>query len=132
VPISQQRTQTLKSSRSMSSMSKFRQVSSPRRSNDVAVPPLPPLPQSAFTTSLSKPLPPSPTPRSSLGRLPPQQPPPLPKKPPPPAPEKKVKLTKRKGLTPPELEHIPRLLPVFAELVRDRFLCRVYHFTLFF
>ncbi|KAF9259537.1 hypothetical protein L218DRAFT_990028 [Marasmius fiardii PR-910] len=88
-PVSSPQPGPLKSSRSLISLNR-----SSRHNEDI--PPVPPIPGTPLRTAMSKPLPPSPLP-----------------KPPP-------KNNKRKGrnLQPPELIHIPQLLPVFKEMIR--------------
>lgn len=131
-PPPRKRTFSLKSSRSMNfSLSQSSLVSLTRRSHDV--PPVPPLPahSKSAQAALSKPLPPSPTSRSSIrppvDRALPATPsrlshaPHAPASPPPPPPPTKKKAKGKKKpaqmLKPPELQHIPQLLPVFTEMV---------------
>lgn len=100
VPAPRKRSLSLKSFRSMT-FSKSSEQLSPRKSVDDP-PPVPPLP-----AYLTKPLPPSPSPRSSADHVTP-----------PVANAKKPKLRKTvKAINPPELQHIPQLLPVFVEIV---------------
>ena len=123
---------TLKKSKSMNlSMSK---LSFSRGSDDA--PPVPPLLRSKTLyppVPLSKPLPLDP---ASLEELPP--PPPPPKDDPPvqqqqppqrnrPVLKTKPKKKKPQTLKPPELEHIPKLLPVFAEIVSSQSVSSVTH-----
>ena len=120
-PAGRMRTLSLRSMRSLKSL----KVAAGRASTDSA-PPVPPLPQGVVSPSFQKPLPPSPAfPLSSSdtmslesrstggqshlhhGATASRPPPPKPKK------SKKVK----QALKPPELHHIPKLLPVFTEMV---------------
>lgn len=115
-PNPRQRSLSLRGSRSMT-------FSLKRRSNDA--PPVPPLPPSSKSASggWEKPLPPPPNPngRSSAEH---ESAPPTPSKPnhdrrpPPPKAKAKPKPKKTTALKPPELQHIPQLLPVFVEMVR--------------
>ncbi|KAG7096935.1 hypothetical protein E1B28_004334 [Marasmius oreades] len=91
----------LKTSRSLISLTR-----PSRRSEDVPpVPSMPGTPRTPLRTAMSKPLPPSPVPKhppnNNSGTSSP-------------------KLNKRKGrsLQPPELIHIPQLLPIFKEMMR--------------
>ncbi|KAK7049515.1 hypothetical protein VNI00_005546 [Paramarasmius palmivorus] len=95
----------MKASRSMSSLKDGRPI---RRSEDL--PPVPPLPRNPLIVAMSKPLPPSPS-TSSLER---ERPPNSAASTPP------VKKRKPKAapLHPPDLHHIPQLLPVFKEMMR--------------
>lgn len=88
----------------------------PMRSVDMTSPPVPALPKGIPPAALNKPLPPSPSPHSSTERIL------LPRKldldGPPRSPGRKVKKKKApEVLKPPKLEHIPKLLPVFTEMV---------------
>ena len=96
-------------------------------------PPVPPLLRSKTfypPVPSSKPLPLDPAPQDSMEELPPPPPPP-PKDAPPvqqqQSPQHNKPLLKTKPmkkpqqtLKPPELEHIPKLLPVFAEIVSSQ------------
>jgi len=86
------------------------------QSADMSSPPVPPLPKGIHPAALHKPLPPSPSPHSSLERIPSTKPSLNgPSRPP------GYKAKKKKPpvvLTPPKLEHIPQLLPVFKEMMR--------------
>ncbi|KAJ7498902.1 hypothetical protein FB451DRAFT_1347337 [Mycena latifolia] len=93
------------------------QVSLGRRSHDL--PPVPPIPRS-LAAAMAKPLPPSPSPMSSTERFSPMR-----AGPPRPPPPKRVRGKKRgETVKPPELQYIPRLLPVFRELMRPHLLPR--------
>jgi len=98
-----------------------------RRSNDI--PPVPPLPAHAKVAYVapSKPLPPSPTPDNDYDD---SRPPPVPPKPQSPRtqalPQQSIStanpaVQKKKfvpqAIRPPDLKHIPQLLPVFVEMV---------------
>lgn len=105
----------LKTSRSMSAMNHKAQ-----RSHDMAsLPPVPALPRNPHLIALSKPLPPSPSPRSPMEHFEQQQQPYRPSidstshpvKP------KKRRTKGKQVLKPPELSHIPTLVPVFKEMV---------------
>ena len=109
------RTHSLRSSRSMNFLLNRRDV--PSASSAPPVPPVPPMfrthHQSTNSWS-SKPLPPSPASRSFTNR-----PPPPPSKTHHVLPKRKTKGKKgSEALKPPELHHIPQLLPVFVEMVR--------------
>ncbi|CAA7259770.1 unnamed protein product [Cyclocybe aegerita] len=122
------RSQSLRSSKSMNfslsnlALSRFsRQDSSP-------APPVPPLPSTSKSLqgNNSKPLPPSPSstnldlppPPPPKGKSP-QRPPPLTPTPTKPKPAKApAKKKPDQALKPPELVHIPQLLPVFVEMMR--------------
>jgi hypothetical protein len=120
---------SLKKSKSMNfSMSN---LSFSRHSQDnPPVPPVPPLRSNTFVSPVPspKPLPPNPPPRDLM-----DEPPPLtpskdapvqrPLQPNKPLPKKKPK--KKPMLNPPELEHIPKLLPIFAEIVSSQ--CTVHN-----
>ncbi|KAF7292459.1 PX-domain-containing protein [Mycena chlorophos] len=110
-PPSRQRSLSLKTSRSMTYLrEQLSQVSAARRSHDS--PPVPPLPKS-LVAAMNKPLPASPM---SPGHkfVPPTPPPPVRPIPPP-----KRRVRKRhEAVQPPELEHIPRLLNIFKEMMR--------------
>lgn len=82
--------------------------------DNIDVPPVPPLPKNAYVAALSKPLPPSPSPRSSAEHMPPP-PPPKRREPPPQTTRKSKKAPET--LKPPDLKHLPELLPVFTEMV---------------
>ncbi|KAF4575050.1 hypothetical protein EYR36_006406 [Pleurotus pulmonarius] len=115
--MSRVRSMSLKLSRSMSSL----KGEAPSRKSHDQTPP-PPVPKNPLVTALSKPLPPSPS-RSSTDSVPPPKPlPPLlsrspaastPSPPPPPIKKNKT----NQAPQPPSLEHIPKLLPVFVEMV---------------
>ncbi|KAF9462670.1 hypothetical protein BDZ94DRAFT_1260957 [Collybia nuda] len=123
-PIPRQRSLSLRGSRSMNFS--LNNISLTRRSHDI--PPVPSLPMSSKSTNMGweKPLPPpppSPNGRSLDDRLPltpsklgheplksPQRNPPQHKS--------KPKPKKSGALKPPELQHIPQLLPVFVEMMR--------------
>lgn len=112
-----QRSHSLRTSRSMNfSLSN---LSLARRSHDV--PPVPPRPATSKSANAGweKPLPPPPSPngRSTIERLPPT-PSKLGHEPPNAPPKSKPKPKKPGALKPPELQHIPQLLPVFVEMVR--------------
>lgn len=106
----------LKTSRSMSAMNHKAQ-----RSYDMAsLTPVPALPRNSHLIALSKPLPPSPSSRSSMEHFEQQQQQPYkpsidstshPVKP------KKRRTKGKQVLRPPELSHIPTLVPVFKEMV---------------
>ncbi|KAF4601106.1 hypothetical protein EYR38_005756 [Pleurotus pulmonarius] len=116
--MSRVRSMSLKLSRSMSSL----KGEAPSRKSHDQTPP-PPVPKNPLVTALSKPLPPSPS-RSSTDSVPPPKPlPPLlsrspaastPSPPPPPIKKNKT----NQAPQPPSLEHIPKLLPVFVEMMR--------------
>jgi hypothetical protein len=116
-PALRSRSFSLRSSRSMNFA-----LSLGRRSNPSTASPAPPVPlippQHKPTNSLSlKPLPPSPTSRSSTDR-----PPPIPSKSNHEPKKQKVKGKKAsETLKPPDLHHIPQLLPVFVEMVCPAF-----------
>lgn len=117
--ISRVRSMSLKLSRSMSSL---RGEGPSRKSYDQNPPPVP---KNPLVTSLSKPLPPSPSRSSTDSVHPPKPLPPLlPRSPatpspsPPPPPSIKKNKTNQTP-QPPSLEHIPKLLPVFVEMVCD-------------
>jgi hypothetical protein len=85
------------------------------QSADISSPPVPALPKGIHPAALHKPLPPSPSPHSSAERI-------LPLKSNLDGPPRSHghKLKKKKApevLKPPKLEHIPKLLPVFTEIV---------------
>ncbi|KAJ6485044.1 hypothetical protein C8R47DRAFT_980506 [Mycena vitilis] len=109
-PTQRQRSLSLKTSRSMTFIKdQLNQVSLGRRSQDS--PPVPPLPKS-LAAAMSKPLPPSPSPLSSVEQFAPSSSRlPLPKR----RPRKK----RAETIKPPDLQHIPRLLPIFKEMVRS-------------
>ncbi|KAK7061740.1 PX-domain-containing protein [Favolaschia claudopus] len=112
---SRQRSTSLKSSRSMTFLrEQFSQMSTGRRSQDS--PPVPPLPKSLIA-AMSKPLPPSPSPMSSTEQFAP-----VPPRPPPP--KAKPRKKRAQAVKPPELQHIPRLLPIFTEMMRNHLLPR--------
>jgi hypothetical protein len=103
---------SLKTSRSMTFIKdQLSQVSLGRRSQDS--PPVPPLPKS-LVAAMSKPLPPSPLPMSSTEQFAPS---PLPR---PPLPKRKPRKKRTETIKPPDLQHIPRLLPIFKEMVSRR------------
>lgn len=116
-PIPRQRSLSLRSSRSMNFS--LNNLSLGRRSHDV--PPVPPLPTASKSANAGweKPLPPPPSPngRSTMERAPPT-PSKLGHEPPKAPPKPKSKPKKAGALKPPELQHIPQLLPVFVEMVR--------------
>ncbi|KAJ7682778.1 hypothetical protein DFH06DRAFT_304506 [Mycena polygramma] len=114
-PTQRQRSLSLKTSRSMTFIKdQLNQVSLGRRSQDS--PPVPPLPKS-LAAAMSKPLPPSPSPLSSVEQFAPSSSrPPLPKR----RPRKK----RAETIKPPDLQHIPRLLPIFKEMMRTHLLPR--------
>lgn len=119
-PIGRTRTHSLRPSRSMNFLLG-------RRGDVPTASPVPPVPSipPAYNQNLwsSKPLPPSPTLRSSTER-----PPPLPSKTNL-EPQKRNATATAKGkgkkvsetLKPPDLQHIPQLLPVFVEMVSSNF-----------
>lgn len=114
VPAPNAKSGTIKKSRSMNFLTKRRSSSrppSPSRHSQNIAPPLPPLPHNVQSKALP------PMPASSGAPAPPPKETLPPSLEPPPRGTKKVKLRSRKGLKPPDLEHIPQLLPVFAELV---------------
>ncbi|ESK96008.1 px domain-containing protein [Moniliophthora roreri MCA 2997] len=100
----------LKASRSLSSL---RDAFRGRRSEDVPPPPVPPMPRNPLVVAMSKPLPPSPS-TSSIERSR-ERPPNSAVSTPPPGKKRKAKAA---SLHPPELHHIPQLLPVFKEMMR--------------
>ena len=113
-PIQRTQTQSLRSSRSMNFLLG-------RRGGAPAVPPVPSIPPAFHqnvASSWSKPLSPSPTLHS------PPEHPPLPPSKVSHEPQKQNAKAKGKGkkspetLKPPDLQHIPQLLPVFVEMVR--------------
>ncbi|KAF7332229.1 hypothetical protein MKEN_00103900 [Mycena kentingensis (nom. inval.)] len=109
-PNGRQRSLSLKNSRSFTFLRE--QFGSVRRSHDS--PPVPPIPKS-IATAMSKPLPPSPLPTSSREHSVPPTPPPA---------ARKGKKRRKESLKPPELEHIPRLLPIFREIMRPHLVPR--------
>ncbi|KAF8897555.1 hypothetical protein BD779DRAFT_1491491 [Infundibulicybe gibba] len=120
-PITRKHSFSLRVSRSMNfSKSQNNNTPSPARlSHDV--PPVPPLPaqSKSLHAALSKPLPPSPV---DMMRAPttPSMSSPLHQRPSPPVspPKAKPKPKKPETLSPPQLQHIPQLLPVFTEMMR--------------
>ena len=129
--VSRKKSFSLKKSKSMNlSLSSL----SFSRGSDSA-PPVPPLPRSKTfypPVPSSKPLPLDPTPQNDMEGLPPLPPPkdapPVQQQPP----QRNKHLLKKKPrkkplqtLNPPELEHIPKLLPVFAEIVSRTILSRL-------
>ncbi|KAJ7904538.1 hypothetical protein B0H14DRAFT_2663361 [Mycena olivaceomarginata] len=111
-----QRSKSLKSSRSMTFIKEqLSQVSLGRRSQES--PPVPPLPKS-LVAAMSKPLPPSPSPMSSTEQFAPS---PLAR---PPPPKRKPRKKRAETVKPPDLQHIPRLLPIFTEMMRTHLLPR--------
>ncbi|KAF8195865.1 hypothetical protein K438DRAFT_1826650 [Mycena galopus ATCC 62051] len=114
---SRQRSMSLKTSRSMTFMKeKLSQVSLGRHSHDSPVPPLP----KSLVAAMSKPLPPSPSPMSSGEQFAPG--PSQSSRPPPP--KRRARKRRAETISPPDLEHIPRLLPVFKEMMRTHLLPR--------
>lgn len=113
-PIAPKRSLSLRSLRSTKSSNH-----APKHSHDFVPPPVPPLPKNAYIAALSKPLPPSPSPRSSAEHMPPPLPPKR-REPPPSQSTRKSKKTPE-VLKPPDLKHLPELLPVFTEMVRFPF-----------
>ncbi|KAH8830925.1 hypothetical protein DL96DRAFT_1594841 [Flagelloscypha sp. PMI_526] len=113
-PTPRARSLSLKHSRSFTALKESKLLGSlSRRSEESSRrPPVPPLPASA-TFAANKPLPMSP------GRPLPPQTAPAPRLPPmvPMTPKKKPKNPKE-VIKPPELKHIPKLLPVFIEMMR--------------
>ncbi|KAJ7095405.1 hypothetical protein B0H15DRAFT_968044 [Mycena belliarum] len=121
-----QRSLSLKTSRSMTFIKdQLGQVTLGRRSQDQApLPPVPAIPRS-LAAAMAKPLPPSPSPMSSTERFSPASPTPTrasPSRPPPP--KRRPRRKRPEVIKPPEFEHIPRLLPVFKELMRPHLLPR--------
>jgi len=113
---SRKRSMSLKTSRSMTFLKEqLSQVSLGRRSHDS--PPVPPLPKS-LQQAMSKPLPPSPSPMSSSEQFAPS-----PSSRPPP-PKHKPRKRRAETIKPPDLQHIPRLLPIFTEMMRTHLLPR--------
>ncbi|KAF8165323.1 hypothetical protein B0H34DRAFT_793725 [Crassisporium funariophilum] len=129
--VTRRRSFSLRKSKSNSNFS-VSSLSLARRSQDIPpVPPVPPLPafsKSAHAMALSKPLPSSPLTQQDHGT-----PPPTPSKDAPrplqveqqgvkPSTSSKPGVPKKKKpaqiLKPPELQHIPQLLPVFVEMMR--------------
>ncbi|CAK5263047.1 unnamed protein product [Mycena citricolor] len=105
---------SLKSSRSMSSVKdELRNGTAVRRSHDS--PPVPPLPRS-LVAAMSKPLPPSPSPMSPNHRMVPS---PLPTRKAPPPPQKSKK-KRGAAIQPPDLVYLPKLLPIFREMMRPQ------------
>ncbi|KAJ6599047.1 hypothetical protein DFH09DRAFT_1129929 [Mycena vulgaris] len=119
-----QRSMSLKTSRSMTFLKEqLSQVSGARRSHD-SPPPMPPLPKS-LVAAMSKPLPPSPsTPMSSAQRFPTT--PLSARATPPPVVKAKARQRRKRPevIKAPELQHIPRLLPIFREMMRPHLLPR--------
>jgi len=122
---------SLKKSKSMNLS--LTNLSFSKKSNDA--PPVPPLLRSKTLyppVPSSKPLPLDPTPQDAMEELPPPTPskdaPPVRQQQPPqrnkPSIKTKPKKTPPQALKPPELEHIPKLLPVFAEIMRPLLLVR--------
>jgi len=117
-----QRSTSLRTSRSMASLkNRLSQVSLSRRSHDLPpAPPVPPLPlKNPYMAALSKPLPPSPSPSSSAEHVVPSassRPSSRPN--PPQIPKTKKRRKAPVALKPPDLVHIPQLLPVFTEMMR--------------
>ncbi|KAF7432980.1 hypothetical protein PC9H_004924 [Pleurotus ostreatus] len=115
--MSRVRSMSLKLSRSMSSL----KGEGPSRKSYDQNPP--PVPKNPLVTALSKPLPPSPSRSSTDSVHPPKPLPPLlsrypaPSTPSPPPPLVKKNKTNQPP-QPPSLEHIPKLLPVFVEMMR--------------
>ncbi|KAJ7908340.1 hypothetical protein B0H13DRAFT_2233333 [Mycena leptocephala] len=70
-----------------------------------------PIPPLSLVAAMSKPLPPSPSPMSSTEQFAPS---PLPR---PPLPKRKPRKKRTETIKPPDLQHIPRLLPIFKEMV---------------
>lgn len=88
--------------------------------NNSDAPPVPPLPYNVPPSPLSKALPPSPlSARSSQDSRPQPQ-----RRPPPKRPSAR-KNKKDLGIKPPELKHIPMLLPVFIEMVSGLFVLQL-------
>ena len=118
-PAPQPRSKSLKKSRSMTFLRRqISQPSLPRRTHDPAVPPVPALPpKNPYVTALSKPQPQSPSPGSSFEHVA-LSPTPSRHREPPPQPRKGKGKKAPETLKPPDLHHIPQLLPVFTELVR--------------
>ncbi|KAJ7507837.1 hypothetical protein B0H11DRAFT_2314475 [Mycena galericulata] len=109
------RSLSLKTSRSMTFLKdQLSQVSMGRRSHDS--PPVPPLPKSLLA-AMSKPLPPSPSPMSSSDQF-------APSSSRPPLPNRRPRKKKPETIKPPDLQHIPRLLPIFKEIMRPHLLPR--------
>ncbi|KAJ7129642.1 hypothetical protein C8R44DRAFT_83981 [Mycena epipterygia] len=114
-PTQRQRSLSLKTSRSMTFLKdQLSQVSIGRRSHES--PPVPPLPKS-LVAAMSKPLPPSPSPMSSTEHVSPSR-----SRPPPP--KRKPRKKRPETIKPPDLQHIPRLLPIFKEIMRPHLLPR--------
>jgi hypothetical protein len=115
---------SLKKSKSMNLS--LTNLSFSKKSNDA--PPVPPLLRSKTSyppVPSSKPLPLDPTPQGAMEELPPPTPSkdvsPVQQQPPqPPSIKTKPKKKPPQALRPPELEHIPKLLPVFAEIVSSQ------------
>ncbi|KAJ7179115.1 hypothetical protein C8R46DRAFT_625317 [Mycena filopes] len=133
-PTQRKRSLSLKTKRSMTFIKD--QLSIGRRSHDS--PPVPPLPRSLIA-AMSKPLPPSPSPMSSGEQFAssPLSPSPLSpapftptpytpstRPPPPPAPKRRPRRKGAETIKPPDLQHIPRLLPIFTEMMRPYLLPR--------
>ncbi|KAJ7068298.1 hypothetical protein C8F01DRAFT_602866 [Mycena amicta] len=115
-PQGRQRSLSLKRSRSMTFLrEQLSQVSLARRSHDS--PPVPPLPKS-LVAAMNKPLPASPSPMSPAQHFVP----PNSAKPPPP--KRKARKRRNETVKPPELEHIPRLLSIFKEMMRPHLVPR--------
>ncbi|KAF7355337.1 PX-domain-containing protein [Mycena sanguinolenta] len=109
---SRKRSLSLKTSRSMTFIKE--QLSLGRHGHESPVPPLP----KSLVAAMSKPLPPSPSPGSSSEQFAP----PTPSRPPPPKP--KTRKRRAETIKPPDLQHIPRLLPIFKEMMRTHLLPR--------
>lgn len=112
-----QRSLSLRSSKSMT----FSSSSKSRANHDL--PPVPPVPKLPLST-MSKPLPPNPglpthRTHSSADHLPVSQPR---REPSPPHPRKRRGKKAPEALKPPDLHHLPQLLPVFTEMVSRFFI----------
>lgn len=110
-PPDNRRAPNLKPTRSMTSLNYHS-----RSSQDSPVPPLPPLPRNTNLANVSKPLPPSPQDFANRAG---QSVPRIPRSTVSPPKKRKAK-DKPEALKPPELTHIPELLPVFKEMVLFR------------
>ncbi|TFK75886.1 hypothetical protein BDN72DRAFT_831324 [Pluteus cervinus] len=130
-PAIRKRSLSLKSMRSMTFSLGGNQDGSSRKGKDRDIPPVPPLPPLPMTAGYTNPMPRTPTMSTISQRPVPQSSPGTPMKPLPKLPGSPKAVNKgkkaakpKKIIKPPELKHIPQLLPLFTEMMRPLLLPR--------